>query len=113
MVRRLVPICAALLFGLSAAGAAAHGWFSDYMTGRQDFEECCGYQDCHAAQSLGNPKILARGDGGYNVHLGKFTLQYDFPAVHVSEDSRTWICFMGEATDHPDPLCLFLPAGMM
>ena len=113
MVRGLALTCVGLLLCLPSVRPAAHNWFSDFSTGREEFEECCGYQDCRTAKSLGYPEIRKRGDGGYNVRLGKFTLEYDFPAVHVSQDSDTWICFMGEATNHPDPLCIFLPAGMM
>ena len=113
MIRSAVLTCVSLLLCAPAGPAVAHSWFSDYTTGSPDFQECCGYEDCHTAQSLGNPEIRKRNDGGYNVRLGKFLLQYDFPAVHTSHDSHTWICFMGDATDFPDPLCLFLPAGMM
>jgi hypothetical protein len=93
--------------------AFAHSWFSDYTTGRKQFEECCGYQDCHTAQSLGNPEIRRRDDGGYSVRLGKRWIEYDHPAVHTSHDSNTWICYLGEAGDNPDPLCIFFPAGIM
>lgn len=113
MVRAPVLTCVGLLLCASGERAQAHSWFSDYSTGSPAFEECCGYQDCHTAASLGYPDISRRDDGGYNVQLENSLLKYDFPAVHTSPDSNTWICFMGEAANHPDPLCLFLPAGIM
>lgn len=113
MARFPVLTCLNLLLCMTPGRLAAHGWFSDYTTGREDFEECCGYQDCHTARSLGYPEIRKRDDGGYNVRLGKSWLKYDFPAVHASQDSHTWICFMGDPAGYAEPLCLFLPAGMM
>ena len=95
-------------------GLQADGWRSKYSTGRKgaEFEACCGVKDCRTAESLGYPKMTKRPDGGYEVMLGKYRLSYDFPAVHRSEDSKTWVCYM-ETRAEPEPLCLFLPPGIM
>lgn len=97
-----------------APAAHADDWRSKYSTGRkaEEFEACCGHQDCRTAASLGYPKMTRRPDGGYDVMLGKYRLHYDFPAVHPSEDSRTWVCYM-ETYGAPEPLCLFLPPGII
>ena len=93
--------------GLSHAG----DWRSQYTTGR-DFQSCCGDKDCRTSASLGNPKIIRRDDGGYDVQIEGHWMKYDFPAVHVSQDNNTWICYLGSHVDG-DPLCLFLPPGVI
>lgn len=94
--------------------AQAHSWFSNYSTGRfaEEFEACCGYRDCRTAEELGFPQMRRIEDGSYYVKLGKYWVKYDFPAVHRSEDSKTWICYMETESD-PEPLCLFLPPGII
>jgi len=104
---------ALISFPLTSA-AQADDWRSKYSTGRKgaEFEACCGHKDCRTAESLGYPKMTRRPDGGYEVILGKYRLRYDFPAVHPSEDSKIWVCYM-ETYAEPEPLCLFLPPGII
>lgn len=88
----------------------AHDWRSKYSTGRmgETFEACCGVRDCRTAEALGYPKMRKHEDGSYDVKIGKYWVRYDFPAVHKSEDSKIWVCYMETGVD-PEPLCLFLP----
>jgi len=94
--------------------ARADDWRSKYSTGRPgaEFEACCGHKDCRTAEELGYPQMRRDKDGSYYVKIDKYWIRYDFPAVHRSEDSKTWICFMETGTD-PEPLCLFLPPGII
>ena len=105
----LVPFCVSVL-----SPTYAGDWRSRYSTGRKgsDFEACCGIRDCRTAESLGYPKMKRHKDGSYDVKVGKYLLRYDFPAVHQSEDSKAWVCYM-ETHDEPEPLCLFLPPGII
>ena len=109
---RYVGAALSLLLCGQPPPAAAHDWFSNYATGREEFESCCGDEDCRTAASLGNPRIVRRDDGGYNVQLGPHWIKYDFPAVHTSHDSQIWICYIDGQVGAPDPLCLFLPPGV-
>jgi hypothetical protein len=88
----------------------ADDWRSKYSTGRDPnvFEACCGVKDCRTAKALGYPKMRKFEDGSYEVKIGEYWVRYDFPAVHKSEDSQTWVCYMETDVD-PEPLCLFLP----
>ena len=92
----------------------ADDWRSKYSTGGPgvEFEACCGYKDCRTAEDLGYPKMRRDADGSYDVKIGKHWIRYDFPAVHPSEDSKTWVCYMETGSD-PEPLCLFLPPGII
>lgn len=109
-----------LLAGLAAFCTApllpvqAHDWGKKYSTGRfgDVFESCCGNRDCHTAESLGFPQMISHPDGSYEVRVGKYWIHFDFPAVHPSEDSKAWICYM-ETQAEPEPLCLFLPPGII
>ena len=56
--------------------------------------------------------MIRHEDGSYDVEVGKHWLRYDFPAVHPSEDSEAWVCYM-ETSVEPVPLCLFLPPGII
>lgn len=96
------------LFLMTPAGA--DDWRSQYPTGRDPnvFEACCGIKDCRTAEALGYPKMRKHEDGSYDVKIGKYWVRYDFPAVHKSEDAKTWVCYMETGLD-PEPLCLFLP----
>lgn len=100
-----LPICISVL-----PTAHADDWRSKYSTGRKgaDFEACCGIKDCRTAASLGYPAMKRHDDGSYDVSVGKYRLRFDFPAVHLSEDSKAWVCYM-ETGGEPEPLCLFLP----
>ncbi|MDX1484762.1 MAG: hypothetical protein R3229_09790 [Alphaproteobacteria bacterium] len=91
--------------------SSADDWRSKYTTG-DPFESCCGENDCHTWAALGFPKIVRRPDRGYDVQVKGYWLRYDFPAVHASQDDNTWICFL-ESNAEPDPLCLFLPPGVI
>ncbi len=104
----LAPLC----FSVSMP-AHAGDWRSKYSTGRmgEAFEACCGIKDCRTAESLGYPEMKKHEDGSYDVKVGKHWLRYDFPAVHKSEDSKAWVCYM-ETYNEPEPLCLFLPPGV-
>lgn len=97
-------------FLLSPQPSAADDWRSKYPTGRDPnvFEACCGIKDCRTAKALGYPKMRKYEDGSYDVKIGKYWIRYDFPAVHKSEDAKTWVCYMETGID-PEPLCLFLP----
>ncbi len=99
-------------FPSSPAGAS--DWRSKYSTGKpgQAFEACCGTRDCRTSEALGYPKMRRDTDGSYDVKIGKYWVRYDFPAVHRSEDSKTWVCYMETGSD-PEPLCLFLPPGII
>ena len=112
MTRISVPTLFGLLLAASAGPSFADDWRSKYSTRGPgaEFEACCGIKDCHTAEALGHPEIKRRGDGGYNVRINGYWLEYDHPAVHVSEDSKTWICYM-DSNAEPDPLCIFLPPG--
>ena len=46
------------------------------------------------------------------MKIGNHWLRYDFPAVHPSEDTKAWVCYM-ETPSSPEPLCLFLPSGII
>ncbi len=94
--------------------AHADDWRSKYSTNKKggEFEACCGIKDCRTAKSLGYPKMIRHVDGSYEVKVGKHWLRYDFPAVHPSEDSKAWVCYM-ETSVEPEPLCLFLPPGII
>ncbi len=94
--------------------AHADDWRSKYSTGKkgENFEACCGIKDCRTAKSLGYPKMIRHEDGSYDVEVGKYWIRYDFPAVHPSEDSEAWVCYM-ETSVEPVPLCLFLPPGII
>ena len=94
--------------------AHADDWRSKYSTGKkgEDFEACCGINDCRTAKSLGYPKMIRNVDGSYEVEVGKHWIRYDFPAVYPSEDSEAWVCYM-ETSVEPVPLCLFLPRGII
>ena len=117
----LVP-AATILASFTVLSARAHDWFSNYSTGRfshnstgrfsEEFEACCGGTDCRTAEELGYPQMKRDTDGSYKVKIGKYWVHYDFPAVHPSEDSKTWICYMETGSD-PEPLCLFLPPGII
>ncbi len=98
------------LFATSGPSSAGD-WRSKYKNGRT-LESCCGENDCRTRASLGNPKIINRGDGGYDVQVEGRWLKYDFPAVHASQDDNTWICYLKSYAE-PDPLCLFLPPGII
>ena len=107
-----------LLASPAFSPAQGHSWFSNYSTGRygekfsEEFEACCGGTDCRTAKELGYPQMRRDAEGGYNVKIGKYWIHYDFPAVHPSEDSKIWICYMDTGVD-PEPLCLFLPPGII
>lgn len=105
-------LCSTSLF--FAPPLRADDWRSEYSTGRPgaDFEACCGYKDCRTAEQLGYPQMRRDADGSYDVKIGKYWVRYDFPAVHRSEDAKTWICYMETEVD-PEPLCLFLPPGII
>ena len=98
----------------------AGDWRSHYTNGTRSadglpgrsFQSCCGDKDCRTAEALGFPKIKRRDDGGYDVRINGHLIKYDFPAVHVSEDKKTWICYLGSYGEG-DPLCLFLPPGII
>ena len=109
LLRGLFPL---LMMCVLPGVTSAHDWFSDHTTGREEFESCCGDNDCRTAESLGNPRIVRRDDGGYNVKIGPYWLRYDFPAVHPSHDSNIWVCYLDGYRGAPDPLCLFLPPGI-
>ncbi len=102
----LVPAC----FAISHPSWAGD-WRSQYTNGNT-FESCCGEKDCRTSASLGFPKIIARSDRGYDVQVEGHWLSYDFPAVHASHDDNTWICYL-KSNAEPDPLCLFLPPGII
>lgn len=99
---------------ISSLSVRADDWRSKYSTGRmgETFEACCGIKDCRTAEALGYPKMRRDTDGSYDVKIGKYWVRYDFPAVHQSEDSKTWVCYMETGSD-PEPLCLFLPPGII
>ena len=109
----------ALVFGASLVLAlfappdrsSAGDWRSQSTTGVM-LQSCCGENDCHTSASLGFPKIIRRADRGYNVQVDGYWLSYDFPAVHASHDNNTWICYLKSYAE-PDPLCLFLPPGII
>ena len=104
-----------MVFGfVNSAPALADDWRSKYSTGRKGdlFEACCGVRDCRTSKELGYPKMKRDTDGSYDVKIGKYWVRYDFPAVHQSEDSQTWVCYLETDTD-PEPLCLFLPPGVI
>lgn len=105
----LLPFCVAQL-----PSATAGDWRSKYSTGRKGdtFEACCGEKDCRTAQSLGYPLMKRLEGGGYEVKVGDYWLRYDFPAVHPSEDTKAWVCYM-ETYAEPEPLCLFLPPAII
>lgn len=94
--------------------AHASDWRGKYSTGKlgENFEACCGVKDCRTAESLGYPKMKRHEDGSYDVNVGKYWIRYDFPAVHRSEDSKAWVCYL-ETYGEPEPLCLFLPPGII
>ena len=94
--------------------ARADDWRSKYSTGRPgpDFEASCGIKDCRISEQLGYPKMRRDTDGSYDVKIGQYWVCYDFPAVHRSEDYKTWVCYMETGSD-PEPLCLFLPPGII
>jgi len=98
------------IFLLPPERAAADDWRSKYATGQDPnvFEACCGIKDCRTAEALGYPKMRKHENGSYDVKIGKYWIRYDFPAVHKSEDAKTWVCYMETGVD-PEPLCLFLP----
>ena len=104
-----IPFCVSAL-----APAQADDWRSKYSTGKfsDDFEACCGVKDCRTAESLGFPRMKRHADGSYDVKIGNHWLRYDFPAVHPSEDTKAWVCYM-ETPSSPEPLCLFLPSGII
>ena len=77
-----------------------------------EFESCCGHRDCKSAAALGYPPIKRQPDGSYDVRLIGYWIKYFHPAVHVSEDDNVWICYLDIYQD-PDPLCLFLPPGVV
>lgn len=104
-------LAAAAALAAPAGPSAAHDWFSDYTTGPEEFQSCCGDNDCRTAESLGHPEIVRRDDGGYEVRIGRHWVRYDFPAVHTSHDSHIWVCYLSGDTGAPEPLCLFLPPG--
>ncbi len=123
MRRILFFVFSALWLLAASAPSQAGDWRSHYTTGApapnqadgtpgRDFQSCCGTRDCRTAEDLGFPKIKRRGDGGYNVQINGHLIKYDFPAVHVSEDKKTWICYLGDY-GMGDPLCLFLPPGII
>ena len=99
---------------LASSPAFADDWRSKYSTGRfgETFEACCGIRDCRTAKALGYPKMKRDADGSYDVKIGKYWVRYDFPAVHQSEDAKIWVCYMETGVD-PEPLCLFLPPGII
>lgn len=103
----MVPIL--LLFAISGP-AHAGDWRSRYTTANE-FESCCGERDCHTAASLGYPAMKRNPDGSYDVRIQGHWLTYHHPAVHVSEDTNIWICYL-ESNAEPDPLCLFFPPGV-
>jgi len=109
LIAFLAPFCVAL-----SPVADAGDWRGKYSTGGKDnaFESCCGDKDCRTAESLGYPQMKRHADGSYDVKVGDYWLRYDFPAVHRSEDTRAWVCYM-ETYVEPEPLCLFLPAGII
>ena len=109
----LVALLGAFCVSLSPP-AHAGDWRSKYSTGRPgaDFEACCGTKDCRTSKALGYPKMKRDKDGNYAVKIGKYWVRFDFPAVHRSEDSKTWVCYM-ETGLEPEPLCLFLPPGII
>ena len=109
VARGVAPL---LLLSMAAGPSSGHSWFSDYTTGREEFESCCGDTDCRTAESLGHPQIVRRDDGGYDVRVGPHWLKYDFPAIHTSHDARIWVCYLDGGTAAPEPLCLFLPPGI-
>lgn len=109
VARRLLPL---LVLCAASSPSSGHSWFSDYSTGRDAFESCCGDTDCRTAESLGHPQIVRRDDGGYNVRVGPHWIKYDFPAVHASHDARIWVCYLDVGAAAPEPLCLFLPPGI-
>ena len=106
----LVASLVAALFATSGP-ASAGDWRGQYTTGTK-LESCCGVKDCRTSASLGFPKIIRRPDGGYDVRVEGYWVKYDFPAVHASHDDNTWICYL-ESYAEPDPLCLFLPSGII
>lgn len=107
--RRVIALSIPFLLAMPAPSHAGD-WRSKYTTGNE-FEACCGHKDCRTGAALGNPEIVRRADGGYRVRVKGYWIKYDFPAVHVSEDSNTWICYL-ETGEEPEPLCLFLPPGV-
>ena len=113
VVSLFLALFAALDLGVGAARAG--DWRSQYNTGKQTgnlFQSCCGDKDCRTWAQLGYPKIIRRDDRGYDVRLNGYWLSYDFPAVHASHDDNTWICYL-KSNAEPDPLCLFLPPGII
>ncbi len=110
---RAIYVVASLVLALFATSgpSTAGDWRSQYTTGNQ-FQSCCGNNDCRTWASLGFPKIIRRDDRGYNVRVDGHWLSYDFPAVHASQDDNTWICYL-KSNAEPDPLCLFLPPGII
>ncbi len=108
------PVFVAFLVLALFAGSdrsSSGDWRKQYTTGNL-FESCCGENDCRTSASLGFPKIIRRADRGYDVQVDGYWLSYDFPAVHASQDDNTWICYL-ESNAEPDPLCLFLPPGII
>ena len=105
-----VAVLSTALFATSGPSLAGD-WRSQYTTGNL-FQSCCGDNDCRTAASMGYPKIIRRDDRGYNVQVEGYWLSYDFPAVHASQDDKTWICYL-KSNAEPDPLCLFLPPGVI
>ncbi len=111
-MRPIFWFAAFALWLFATTGASQAGdWRSKYTTG-PDLRSCCGDKDCRTSAALGNPKIIRRDDGGYDVQVKGYWIKYDFPAVHVSQDDNTWICYLGSYVD-ADPLCLFLPPGII
>ena len=111
-MRALVFVASLVLAVFATSGPSSAGdWRSKYKNGRT-LESCCGDKDCRTAASLGFPKITRRSDRGYNVQVDGYWLSYDFPAVHASQDDNTWICYLKSSAE-PDPLCLFLPPGII
>ena len=111
-MRALVFVVALVLTLFARSHPSSAGdWRSQYTTGNT-FESCCGDKDCRTSASLGFPKIIARSDRGYDVQVDGHWLRYDFPAVHASHDDNTWICYL-KSNAEPDPLCLFLPPGII
>ena len=115
-MRAKFAVASLVLALFTTVGAARAGdWRSQYNTGKQTgslFQSCCGDKDCRTWASLGYPKIIRRDDRGYDVRLNGYWLSYDFPAVHASHDDNTWICYL-KSNAEPDPLCLFLPPGII
>ena len=114
MTKIFRPLSVVLLLFAVSASSFADDWRKKYSTGRKGkvFEACCGEKDCRTSESLGYPEMKRRANGGYDVKIGEYWVRYDFPAVYASEDSKTWVCYM-ETYAEPEPLCLFLPPGII